>query len=136
MAARNSLQALGKSRIDRRQAKGSRTPGTVFFFEVIVLGAVQVWKAFLPRLLTHLVSGKQVVVVTTFSITGHADLNPGAYCDSKMALTSICEHLSLELDSIGAPVSSHSLLPTLAASAFLTGKTIGDFNTVGTHGAN
>ena len=48
---------------------------------------------------------------------------------SKLALTAVCEQLSLELQRMGgdaAHVSSHSLHPALAATNFLLAKTLED----------
>ena len=48
---------------------------------------------------------------------------------SKLAVTAVCEQLSLELQRMGddaAHVSSHSLHPALAATNFLLAKTLED----------
>ena len=100
-------------------------------FDVNVLGSINVLKAFVPGLVEAgpLRSGKRTVVVTTSSSLGLYNMHPGPYNTSKLAVTAVCEQLSLELQRMGgdaAHVSSHSLHPALAATNFLLAKTLED----------
>jgi NAD(P)-dependent dehydrogenase (short-subunit alcohol dehydrogenase family) len=96
-------------------------------FAVNVFGAVNILKAFVPDIVAtgRLPSGKATVVVTTSSVVGLLNHNPGPYSISKMAATAICEQFSLELEGMGeaaAHISPHSLHPTVAATNFLTSR--------------
>lgn len=96
-------------------------------FSVNVFGAVHILKAFLPGMIQRgpLPSGKRTFVVTTSSVTGLLNHNPGPYSCSKMALTAMCEQLSIELQDMGpqaAHISPHALFPTVGATNFLTAR--------------
>lgn len=90
-------------------------------FAVNVFGAVHIIKAFLPRMIEQgpLPSGKPTFVVTTSSVVGLLNHMPGPYSASKMAVTAICEQLTIELDDLGARaahITSRSLHPTIAST--------------------
>lgn len=96
-------------------------------FNVNLFGAVHIIKAFVPGIIKRgpLPSGKKVHIVTTSSVVGLLNHNPGAYSVSKMAVTAMCEQFNLELQGMkgkAAHVSSHSLHPTVSGTDFLTAR--------------
>ena len=95
-------------------------------FAVNVFGAANILKAFIPGIIQAgpLASGKASLVVTTSSVVGLLNHNPGPYSLSKHACTALCEQLVIELDTMPAAshISAHSLHPTIAATNFLAGR--------------
>ena len=94
---------------------------------VNVYGAINIIQAFVPSMLKDgpLPSGLKSHVVTTSSVVGLLNHNPGAYSVSKMAVTAVGEQFSIELENMGkkaAHVHPHTLHPTVAATNFLTNR--------------
>mmetsp|Transcript_104467 Transcript_104467/g.322305 ORF Transcript_104467/g.322305 Transcript_104467/m.322305 type:complete len:316 (+) Transcript_104467:76-1023(+) len=120
----NNAGILGKE--GGKIMKGSHAAWAPIF-NVNVLGAMHVIKAFLPAMVKAgpLPSGKSTFVVTTSSVVGLLHTSLGPYSVSKMAVTALCEQLSLELQEMGskaAHISPHSLHPTVAGTGFLEGR--------------
>ena len=93
-------------------------------FAVNVFGAVNILQAFTESLVAAgpLPSGKKTHIVTTSSVVGLLNHNPGAYSVSKMAVTAVCEQFAIELQNMGEKaihIAPHSLHPTAAATNFM-----------------
>mmetsp|Transcript_61578 Transcript_61578/g.156469 ORF Transcript_61578/g.156469 Transcript_61578/m.156469 type:complete len:256 (-) Transcript_61578:142-909(-) len=96
-------------------------------FSVNVFGAVNIIKTFVPGMVAAgpLPSGKSCHVVTTSSVVGLMNNNPGPYSVSKMAVTAVSEQFAIELEEMceqAAHISPHSLHPTMAATNFFSGR--------------
>lgn len=92
-------------------------------FRVNVFGAMHIFKAFLPRMISAgpLPSGKETLCVTTSSVVGLLNHNTSPYCVSKFAVTAMCEQLACELLGMGpkaAHISPRTLHPTVVATNF------------------
>ena len=88
---------------------------------------MHILKAFVPAILEAgpLDSGKQVQVITTSSVVGLLNHQPGAYGTSKMAVTAVVEQMSQELQAMGekaAHIRVASLHPSAAGTGFMNAR--------------
>jgi NAD(P)-dependent dehydrogenase (short-subunit alcohol dehydrogenase family) len=93
-------------------------------FAVNVYGSVNILQAFTQSIIDAgpLASGKKTHIVTTSSVVGLLNHNPGAYSVSKMAVTAVCEQYAIELENMGSKaihIAPHTLHPTAAATNFM-----------------
>eukprot|EP00932_Pfiesteria_piscicida_P007405 SRR837773.1748.p2 GENE.SRR837773.1748~~SRR837773.1748.p2 ORF type:complete len:337 (+),score=146.26 SRR837773.1748:53-1012(+) len=96
-------------------------------FNVNLFGAMHIIKSFVPGMVKRgpLPAGKKAHIVTTSSVVGLLNHNPGAYSVSKFAVTAMCEQFNIELQGMkdkAAHISSHSLHPTVSGTDFLTAR--------------
>ena len=103
---------------------GKSTDSWKPIFAVNVYGAVNILQAFTQSIIDAgpLASGKKTHIVTTSSVVGLLNHNPGAYSVSKMAVTAVCEQYAIELENMGSKaihIAPHTLHPTAAATNFM-----------------
>ena len=87
---------------------GKSTDSWKPIFAVNVYGAVNILQAFTQSIIDAgpLASGKKTHIVTTSSVVGLLNHNPGAYSVSKMAVTAVCEQYAIELENMGSKAPS------------------------------